>query len=677
MRLKTPALRLLMPIAHAVLALGLLCGTVGHAAENPQFGKASTAAPRYLEPLPRPISLQPYVDFWVQIYGVLDDGKAVIHDAQRTDKIYAVVDVPHGAGRAAKKAATAPEIRAYQAALRAVAAGAYSDNKYTQQVLLLWGKNTDKQSLLAAAERLRFQPGHADEFKRSLSRAAKVQPFIRHALREANIPLELDALPHVESFFRNDEKSSAGAIGIWQFTPTIGREYMRVDELLDERLDPRKSAVAAARLLKHNFEVTGNWPMAVTAYNHGTTGVLRAARELKTPDLGEIARRYTGESFGFASRNFYAAVLAAADVEASAHRYFGPSMLPAARTLSAHHAPPNTTLAALAKALALPLKTLQADNPALGKALRKSQLPLPAGYTVWLDCGSCEQQALTLEQLRRESPGSYRTLKIQAGDSLSIIAERNGIKSKELVTLNGLKSAHHIRAGQKLKLPWPSHGIEPQGEQLVLPASLRQLSDAPLLSTEELTTQHRWRHADAYRPDQRFGYKAQLAQVQQAQIDQGLVSLTAAGTLYSDANKYTVAKDSTVALQPGETIDHLAQWLELDPQSLFLINGLNSGAMQALGQRVVVVFDSISRAEFERRRKRYHSDKQRRFYADKKITREIFHEIKQGDQLWQIATARYGVPLWLLMEYNPALDFRTLRPGDKIRLPKLEARDNG
>lgn len=628
---------------------------------------------KFLEPLPRSVSLLPYVDFWVQVYGVLDDGKAVIHDEQRTDKIYEVIDVPHGQGHKAKLRVTEPIIKAYRQALLDIASGAVADNKYRQRVLKLWGENASPALLTLASKRLRFQPGHADEFKKSLIRAAAVQPFIKRALREANIPLELAALPHVESFFRNDETSSANAIGIWQFTPHVGRQYMRVDGLIDERLDPRKSAIAAAKLLQHNLEITGNWPMAVTSYNHGTTGVLHAARELKTPDIGTIARHYTGENFGFASRNFYAAVLAAAEVEKNSHRFFGPLALPPSPRLSSLSAPANSSLSSLATALKTPLQKIQQNNPALSEKIQQSQLPIPAGYTLWLDCGQCKKQRQRLLELRTKNPENYRTLRIKAGDNLSAIARRNGLKTQDLVLLNKLESAHKIRIGQKIKLPWSRSKAKIQGEQLTIPPALEKPLDHPLLSAEELSTQYRLRNPDPYKPDRRFSYRAQLALYQNTH-NKDLAALDAPGTYYPASNKYEVNTDSTVVLQPAETIDHLAQWLELRPLSLFLMNDLPRDAVQFIGQRVTVIFDSISKAEFERRRKQYHQRKQRLFYSEQQINGDIFHEVKSGDKLWEISQERYGVPLWLLLEYNPALDFQSLRPGDKIRLPRLEPR---
>ncbi len=654
-----------------MLLLCFLCSTFTCA--QAEISKSDSEIANFLLPLPRPISLQPYVDFWVQIYGVLDDGKAVVHDAQRTDKVYEIVDVPHGDGRAAKNRAVDPIIETYRSALLALADGESANNAYRKRAQQLWGEDAKPETLRAASKRLRYQPGHADEFRKSLRRAAKVQPFIRRALRQANIPLDLAALPHVESFFRNDETSSANAIGIWQFTPTIGRDYLRVDELIDERLDPRKSAIAAARLLVHNLEITGNWPMAVTAYNHGTTGILRAARQLGTPDMGAIARHYTGENFGFASRNFYAAVLAAVEVESNWKTYFGSINRPEAQRLSAYHAPANHSLPSLARALNVSLKKLQQRNPAMSQALLEGKQLLPTGYTFWISCGDCEDTTKTLKRLRSENPGSYRSVEIKSGDSLSIIAENNGFKTQELVLLNGLKSANQIRVGQKLNLPWPNTGVEPKGKQLAIPSELMTTLDLPLLSANEEAIYARLRRSDPYKPNSRFGYKSQLALYEKTR-NKGLASLDASGTRYPATSQYAVDSNSAVILQPEETIDHLAQWLELNPNSLFLVNDLQQDAIQSIGQKITVIFDSINRAEFERRRKQYHQDKHRRFYDKQKISGETNHVIEEGDRIWQIATGRYGVPLWLLMDYNPELDFRTLRPGDEVLLPLLEKR---
>ena len=83
------------------------------------------------------------------------------------------------------------------------------------------------------------------------------------------VPRELVALPHVESSFNPRAYSHVGAAGLWQFMRSTGRRYMRVDDVVDERMDPHKASVAAARLLGFNYRQIDSWPLAITAYNHG------------------------------------------------------------------------------------------------------------------------------------------------------------------------------------------------------------------------------------------------------------------------------------------------------------------------------------------------------------------------------------------------------------------------
>jgi membrane-bound lytic murein transglycosylase D len=74
------------------------------------------------------------------------------------------------------------------------------------------------------------------------------------------------------------------------------------------------STVAAAKLLKQNFDRTQSWPLALTAYNHGLNGVMKAVQRTGSRDLCTIIERYESPSFRFASSNFYAQFLAARNV---------------------------------------------------------------------------------------------------------------------------------------------------------------------------------------------------------------------------------------------------------------------------------------------------------------------------------------------------------------------------
>jgi membrane-bound lytic murein transglycosylase D len=107
-----------------------------------------------------------------------------------------------------------------------------------------------------------------------------------------------------------------------QFMPDTGKKFLRITDAVDERRDPLLSTRAAARLLNENRTLLGNWPLAITAYNHGTEGIFRAIDIVGTRDLVEIIRRYQSPTFGFASKNFYAEFLAAADIARNSEVHF-------------------------------------------------------------------------------------------------------------------------------------------------------------------------------------------------------------------------------------------------------------------------------------------------------------------------------------------------------------------
>ncbi len=120
--------------------------------------------------------------------------------------------------------------------------------------------------------------------------------------RAEGLPAQLAYLPLVESSFNIRARSGAGAVGMWQFIPETGKKFMRIDDKVDERRDPMASTRAAARLLNENYRILGSWPLAITAYNHGTEGIFRAIESVGSRDLVELIRHYRSPTFGFGNR---------------------------------------------------------------------------------------------------------------------------------------------------------------------------------------------------------------------------------------------------------------------------------------------------------------------------------------------------------------------------------------
>src|SRR5262249_44622109 len=213
----------------------------------------------------------------------------------------------------------------YAAAVRRIASsGDQALSADDQRVRDLWGSEATPARLRAAVDDIRFQLGQSDRFRSGLIRSGAWETHIAETLANLGLPAELAVLPHVESSFNPSAYSKVGAAGLWQFMRSTGRRYMRIDGAVDDRLDPFRSTEAAAQLLAYNYRVLGTWPLALTAYNHGTAGVRRAKETLGTDDIVKIVRNYDGRTFGFASRNFYVSFLAALEVDRNPEKYFGP-----------------------------------------------------------------------------------------------------------------------------------------------------------------------------------------------------------------------------------------------------------------------------------------------------------------------------------------------------------------
>jgi len=411
------------------------------------------------EPFPLPASIEDQVRFWTRIYSEVDTQGGLIHDSREMGIVYEKIQVRGGAHARSRDREIEKAKERYDAILRTLASGKRTGLDADElRVLALFPDGVSNQTLQAARQRIRFQLGQADKFRAGVIRAGRWEPHIASVLAEHGVPYELAALPHVESSYNPAAHSHAGAAGLWQFTRSTGRMFMRVDHVIDERLDPYISSVAAARLLLANYRRTRSWPTAITAYNHGTAGMERAIRQLGTRDIGTIVHNYQSRSFGFASRNFYAEFLAAVEVSRNADQYFGVLERDPAEDLEAVPLDSYYAAATLIRVFGVGDATLREHNRALLAPVWNGQKYVPQGYVLRLprrpevpDPAVLLAEVPASERILRQSLD--RTYRVHQGDTLSGIARRHGVTVNELVALNGLSSQHRIRVGQKLNLP--------------------------------------------------------------------------------------------------------------------------------------------------------------------------------------------------------------------------------
>ncbi len=349
---------------------------------------------------PVPKAIQPNVDFWRYVYGVWSRGQVAFHDNEHMGVIYEVAELPgpiqegytneQRAWVRSRRAFHQDRLRALEHKMRVGTPLTAAD----QQLLAKIEKGAGKGAVYGASERLRSQRGVRERFKRGLEISGRYDPEFRAIMRANGVPEDLAYLPHVESSFQAHARSSVGAAGMWQFMPATGREYgMRVDRTLDERLDPIISADGAARYLLAAHRQLGNWPLAITSYNHGRGGMANA-RAQHGDDIGEIVRHYKGRAFGFSSRNFYASFVAAREVADHPERYF-PEGVQFEQPWSHDRLVLRTAMPAqhVAGHYGVPTASLARLNLHWRDQAVNGRVPLPAGSTVWLPAGSMHRVA--------------------------------------------------------------------------------------------------------------------------------------------------------------------------------------------------------------------------------------------------------------------------------------------
>jgi membrane-bound lytic murein transglycosylase D len=434
-------------------------------AASAAFGQAPAG-----EAMPRPAGLEPDIGFWRQIFTEVATTEVLVHDNRYLDVVYEKFSFPPGATDSERRRMMDRAQANYEAILTRLATGQRDGlTSEESRVLALWSRRPSNDSLRAAAGRVRTQQGLADRFAEGLVRSGRWEDHIRTNLRQAGVPESLAALPHVESSFNPEARSFIGAAGLWQFTAGTGRQFMRIDQAVDERRDPFRSSEAAARLLRSNYGQLQSWPLAITAYNHGVGGMRRAVRETGTSDIETIVRNYDGPSFGFASRNFYVSFLAADEVDRNAEQYFGAVRQDPPERSTDIVLPAYMRVDTLARSLGVSRETLQEYNPALLPPVWSGKKLVPRGFNLRLpDAVARDEAAARLaavpESERRvaqaggEPASGGRRHKVRAGETLSQIAQRYGTSPAKLASLNRLSKKNLIRVGQVLKIPGGGSG---------------------------------------------------------------------------------------------------------------------------------------------------------------------------------------------------------------------------
>lgn len=286
-----------------------------------------------------------------------------------------------------------------------------------------------------------------DRFEMWLGRLERHRPMVERIFTEFNLPVDLVFLSLVESGFSTNAVSRAKAVGPWQFIKSTAKAYdLRVDNWIDERRDPVKSTIAAARYLRDLYQLFGSWPLAMAAYNAGERKVGRALVRAQADDFWDLTdtKLLKRETKEYVPR-FLAAALIAKDPAR-----FGlavPSQTPVEYDEVIVTRPIHLRTAALASGASYEeLKTL---NP----ELRKDLTPPDPAYHLKVPAGRKEAflaNLATYQDWKRVHAVRYQ---VRRGDTLPLLASRHGTTVSAILEANALAKSEKPKPGDWLLIP--------------------------------------------------------------------------------------------------------------------------------------------------------------------------------------------------------------------------------
>lgn len=281
-----------------------------------------------------------------------------------------------------------------------------------------------------------------------LTTSKRMEPYRDHIVSELekrNMPIELQFLPIIESGARPHARSHRGAVGLWQFMlNSIGPYDIKYNEWVDERRDFIKSTDAALRKLSYNYRQTGDWLLALAAYNCGLNRVKTTIKRTGINDFWTLSEKklLPGET-----RNYIPKFLAVTSMLSYKGKYDLPFKWTKEEwsTVTLQKA---VDIRMLSDSAGIPFTLLQEANAELNyyvtpPASTRYALKVPSAY---------KDNLIDALENEKELIEFYR-YKVRSGDTLSEIGYHYGVSVNTLKRYNRGLSDRNLRIGRNLLIP--------------------------------------------------------------------------------------------------------------------------------------------------------------------------------------------------------------------------------
>jgi membrane-bound lytic murein transglycosylase D len=304
----------------------------------------------------------------------------------------------------------------------------------------------------------RFTGEYRDTISTYLGRSGRFMSMIRETLKKHGLPEDLVFTAMIESGFNPVATSRAGARGLWQFMAATAKRYgLRVDQWVDERLDPEKSTVAAAAYLRDLYNLFGSWFLAQAAYNAGEAAIARAIRATGSSDFWTLART---SLLHRETKEFVPQIVAATQIGREPHRFGFEPVQHSAPAVDRVAVPPATDLRWLSASTGIGVDTLQSLNPALVRGVT----PPGGSFELIVPEGASPRVLAAVQRPQRvvvTFPGSGTARATGDGqgihvvrprDTVQSIAKRYGISVGDVLRWNDLARKETIKPGDRLRV---------------------------------------------------------------------------------------------------------------------------------------------------------------------------------------------------------------------------------